>query len=114
METKIDRDRKIEKLIYVVGLLKRWYLIPSIAIVGRAITLEREQGAIEKSLILLPQYWKYEWLVGTIIISYFGGSNNIFAVFRCTNNIFADCMETILITRNINPNILCWSKSINA
>ena len=69
----------------------------AIAIVGRALTLEREpskkkqitdtkkdarvitlQGAIEKSLILLSQYWKVECLDGTIIISYFGGSNNIF------------------------------------
>ena len=41
----------------------------------RVITL---QGAIEKSPILLSQYWKFE-LDGTIIISYFGGSNNIFA-----------------------------------
>ena len=37
------------------------------------------QGAIEKSLILLSQYWKIELFDGTIIISYFGGSNNIFA-----------------------------------
>ena len=37
------------------------------------------QGAIEKSPILLSQYWKSEWLDGNIIISYFGGSNNIFA-----------------------------------
>ena len=37
------------------------------------------QGAIEKSPILLSQYWKNEWFDGTIIIYYFGGSNNIFA-----------------------------------
>ena len=37
------------------------------------------QGAIEKSPILLSQYWKNEWSDGTIIISFFGGSNNIFA-----------------------------------
>ena len=42
----------------------------------RVITL---QGAIEKSPILLSQYWKKEWLDGAIIISYFGVSNNIFA-----------------------------------
>ena len=30
------------------------------------------QGAIEKSPILLSQYWKSEWLDGNIIISYFG------------------------------------------
>ena len=40
----------------------------------RMITL---QDAIEKSTILLSQYWKFEWLDGTIIISYFGGSNII-------------------------------------
>ena len=37
------------------------------------------QGAIEKSSLLLLQYWKFEWLDGTIIISYFGGGNDIFA-----------------------------------
>jgi hypothetical protein len=47
----------------------------------RVITL---QGAIEKSPILLSQYWKNELLDGSIIISYFGGSNNIFA--DCTIN----------------------------
>ena len=46
----------------------------------RVITL---QGAIEKSPILLSQYLENEWLDGYIIISYFGGSNNI----------FADCMK---------------------
>ena len=42
----------------------------------RVITL---QGAIEKSPILLTQCLKNDWLDGIIIISYFGGSNNIFA-----------------------------------
>ena len=42
----------------------------------RVITL---QGAIEKSPILLSQYWKFEWLDGTINISFFDGSYNIFA-----------------------------------
>ena len=37
------------------------------------------QGAIEKSPILLSQYWKIEWLDGNIIISYFGDNNNFFA-----------------------------------
>ena len=45
----------------------------------RVITL---QEAIRKSPILLSQYCKNEWLVSTIIISYFGGSNNIFADCR--------------------------------
>ena len=45
----------------------------------RVITL---QGAIKKIPILLSQYWKNEWLDDTIIISYFGGSNNIFADCR--------------------------------
>ena len=35
------------------------------------------QGAIEKSPI--SQYWKNYWLDSNMIISYFGGSNNIFA-----------------------------------
>ena len=47
----------------------------------RVITL---QGVIEKSPILLSQYWKNEWLDGIIIISYFGASNNIFADCTCT------------------------------
>ena len=49
----------------------------------RVITL---QGAIKKSPILLSQYWKNEWLDGNIIISYFGGSNNIFV--DCKINIY--------------------------
>ena len=42
----------------------------------RVITL---QGEIEKSPLLLSQHWKNEWFDGSINISYFGGSNNIFA-----------------------------------
>ena len=49
----------------------------------RVITL---QGAIEESPILLSQYWKIEWLDGTLIISYFGGSNYIFADCMCIIN----------------------------
>ena len=45
----------------------------------RAITL---QGSIEKSPMLLLQYWK---IVNKSTISYFGG----------TNNIFADCIYTL-------------------
>ena len=41
------------------------------------------QGSIEKSPILLSQYWKNEWLDCTINILYFGGSNNIFADCMC-------------------------------
>ena len=48
----------------------------------RVITL---QGAIKKSPILLSQYWIFKRLDNTIIISYFGGRNNIFA--DCTYNI---------------------------
>ena len=45
--------------------------------VGRAIT---KWGAIEKSPILLSQYWKsYHFWRVTKIISHFDGSNNIFA-----------------------------------
>jgi hypothetical protein len=49
------------------------------------------QGAIEKSPLLLSQYWKFEWLDGTIIILYFGGSNNIFADCNDYLVIFANC-----------------------
>jgi hypothetical protein len=46
------------------------------------------KGAIEKSPILLLQYWKNEWFDGTIIISYFGGINNIFADCRSQDYLF--------------------------
>ena len=48
----------------------------------KGIKLITLQGAIENIPILLSQYWKNEWLDGNIIISYFGGSNNIFADCR--------------------------------
>ena len=43
---------------------------------------------------MLSQYWKNELLDGTITISYFGGSNNIFA--KC---IYESCQSD---TRDIN------------
>ena len=62
----------------------------------RVITL---QGEIEKSPILLSQYWKNERLDGNIIISYFG----------CSNNIFADCKYQLFI--NINTCLLTTMSS---
>ena len=47
--------------------------------------------AIEKNPILLSQYWKNEWLDGTITISYFVGRNNI----------FADCIIYFSLTKDI-------------
>ena len=51
----------------------------------RVITL---QGAIEKSPILLSQYWRNEWFNDTIIISYCAGSNNIFADCRSCKLVY--------------------------
>ena len=45
------------------------------------------QGAIQKGQILLSQYLNNEWLDGTINISYFDGSKNIFADFDSLYNI---------------------------
>ena len=63
------------------------------------------QGTIEKSTILLSQYWKFEWLDGTIIISYFGGSNNI----------FADCIWIVNTVYEIGilteKQVLSWEKN---
>ena len=53
----------------------------------RLITL---QGAIEKSPILLSLYLKNEWFDGIIIISYFGGSNNIFCRLYIAYQIIID------------------------
>ena len=55
------------------------------------------QGAIEKSPILLSQYCKNECLDGNIIISYFGGSNNIFAdIWKQINIRFKQNYHVIL------------------
>ena len=58
------------------------------------------QGAIEKSPILLSQYGKNEWLDGTIIISYFGGSNNMFAdcklnLTHCVGKLILVAVKTL-------------------
>ena len=53
----------------------------------RVITL---QGAIDKSPIFLSQYWKNELLDGTIIISYFSGSNNIYDIYEFTYHLDVD------------------------
>ena len=60
----------------------------------RVITL---QGAIKKSPILLSQFCKNEWLYGTIISSYFGGSNNNFA--DCT--IYVSLFYNLLFYLNL-------------
>ena len=87
-------------------VMKILFLLPLRAIVGRAITIEREekrikeiipkikqrrlraitsQGAIEKSSILLSQYCENLKLDNTIIISYFWKTNPIFG--NCTKVI---------------------------
>ena len=53
--------------------------------VGRAIT---KWGAIEKTQLLRQQYLKFEWFDRTIIISYFDGSNNIFADCSTKSDVF--------------------------
>ena len=44
----------------------------------KGLTVITLQEAIKKSPILLSQYLKNDLLDGTVVISYFGGSNNIF------------------------------------
>ena len=51
------------------------------------------QGAIEKSPLLISQYWKNEGLDVTIIISYFGDSNNTFA--DCTKEELYSTYECV-------------------
>ena len=63
------------------------------------------QGAIEKSPILLSQYWKNKWLDGNIIISYFDGSNNIFADCKCSG---LDRKLVVKVAQNKN----CQTKKI--
>ena len=47
----------------------------------------------------LSQYWKFEWLDGTIIISYFGGSNNIFSRYILFH-ISADKFENMCVQKS--------------
>ena len=77
------------------AIAKSYCILFTIAIVGRAITLEIKkeaknwyqkglrvitlQGAIKKVQCCFHNIGNFVWMDGTIIISYFGGSNNIFA-----------------------------------
>ena len=60
------------------------------------------QGAIEKSPILLSQYCKNKLLDSNIIISYFGGSNIIFA--DCTLNCSIERCVAIGLTTQLLTN----------
>ena len=64
------------------------------------------QGAIEKSPILLLQYWNFEWLDGTKIISYFGVSNNIIA--DCTYLSPFSCVPLNWTVYNITELLRNW------
>ena len=69
------------------------------------------QGAMEKSPILLLQYWKFESLDGTLIISYFGGSNNIFV--DCILNIPGPITDACgghskVVAPNLFASIFAW------
>ena len=60
----------------------------------RVITLHE---ATEKSFNIAIRYWKNEWLDTTIIISYFGGINNIFADYIFWSISFKVLFESNLI-----------------
>ena len=57
----------------------------------RAITL---QGAIEKSQILLLQYWKYEQL--------YNAPKNVLSHFWCSNIIFGGCITMLVGELQLN------------
>ena len=81
----------------------------------KLITLK---GAIEKSPILLSQYWKNEWLDGSIIILYFGGSSNIFADCICIYSIYTltNCSKYLpgLRTGTFENDILLFDPKIQS
>ena len=68
----------------------------------RVITL---QGAIEKSPILLSQYWKNQWFDGNIIISYFDGSNNIVISFSTYKHKYLDIQTCTIFIQSVPKNM---------
>jgi hypothetical protein len=71
------------------------------------------QGAIEKSPILLSQYWKNEWLDVNIIISYFGGSNNIFASCMYLKTLLKRIVFFITSKLNYNPELRSYEQQLS-
>ena len=63
-------------------------------LIAIAFKSDNYQVAIQKSPI--SQYWNNELLDGTIIISYFGGNNNIFA--NCIYKLYCCPVRDIMLS----------------